>query len=503
MPRPGGFHDIRYPHAFYIGISYYRTPSFIRWAPGEYPCIGVKGGTNTRKTMGVLRPALEDLTMHGYPCVYVSVRIDDIRHITEPNRNQRDINELFMFHSWYFLQRGARTQGFDPYDITVFIPPFETSDKKRIAKLVNLPEERIKPFKIPVPYTKLKDLLGLYGSKETLQTQYFKESEEIWDDVRSRVKNAEEFKKALEVELKPEITPSAVTTLKKLTKDLALKVKTAFDKETVERALASFEFDLTVMVEEEEISEKVARELLAKATELVDMGARPGKMVRELYGTIRKYSATMGITSETYKLGLIKRIVRWVDKGYLGFENPLKDCLSEPGHLTIMLFPFGLTVREVALLDIFLDTVLATIIDIEGSREARRLPGYFLAIDDMGAFTRHDVGELVAPTLDFIALRIARGLRLVRMYITQSDEDLTRSLKGSSSEVGAFNWKILTTATPFRDCYGMRTRFGTTAFVYAPEVRVDINTERMERLRKWSVGLRPPLSAYTEGGAGR
>ena len=234
---------------------------------------------------------------------------------------------------------------------------------------------------------------------------------------------------------------------------------------------------------------------MEKAEALLATRSRPGQIVRELYGTIKKHSG-IGLVSEAYKLGLIRRILRWVDKGYLAFENQLLELLTEPGMLVVLLFPYGLTIREIALLDIFLEAVLAAVTEIEGSRERRRLPGYFLAIDDMGAFTRHDAGALVRPTIDFIALRVARGLRIVRMFVTQTEADLTPSLKGSAHDVGAFNWLVLTTATNFTDCYGIHSSFGTTAYVFAPEVRIDPETRRVVRARKWRVGLRPPLSGY-------
>ena len=135
--------------------------------------------------------------------------------------------------------------------------------------------------------------------------------------------------------------------------------------------------------------------------------------------------------SDLHLMDLLGAIRRWAERGIFTSENPLREALSKPGTLCILLIPEPEPRSEdVALASVFLNAFLdaATMIRLKHmAGEGEGLPkGLFLIVDDAGILTQHAIPEaraLIKAILEHILLRKGRGLEILRMYIGQEEAD--------------------------------------------------------------------------------
>lgn len=178
----------------YLGCSVKENPIYLQFYEAWFPSLLVVGPPGSWKSLSISRSIIETLMGDGWTCIYVTITADWMG-IQHPNSNPLDIETLKEFHSdWYLHEAGWHTIGINPKRITLLLSPFWRGNLKDVEAIYGLKTLR---WRIPVWNVMLEAVQDFYGAETMLDSGYFKELREAWEDLRSTKTSAEEFLDAL------------------------------------------------------------------------------------------------------------------------------------------------------------------------------------------------------------------------------------------------------------------------------------------------------------------
>lgn len=171
------------PTHIYLGCSLTERPIYLQIHEGWFPSLLVMGPPGSWKSLSVVRALLETLLADGWTCIYVTVTADWMG-IQYPNTNQLDLETLKEFHAeWYLSEAGWQPHGVNKNRITLLLSPFWRGNVKEYEDLYGITTKR---WQIPIWNVMLEAVQDFYGAESMVDTGYFKEIRELWEDLRSR-----------------------------------------------------------------------------------------------------------------------------------------------------------------------------------------------------------------------------------------------------------------------------------------------------------------------------
>jgi hypothetical protein len=182
------------PTQIYLGCDLTEKPIYLQFYEAWFPSLLIVGAPGSWKSLSVARSLIETLIADNWTCIYVTITADWLS-IQNPNLNPLDVETLKQFHSdWFLHEADWKTHGINKDRITLLLSPFWRGNLGELEATYGLKTVR---WSIPVWNVMLEAVQDFYGSEAMLDTGYFKEIREVWEDVRSNKTNKEEFVNAL------------------------------------------------------------------------------------------------------------------------------------------------------------------------------------------------------------------------------------------------------------------------------------------------------------------
>lgn len=179
----------------YLGCNLTEDPVYLHFYKAWFPSLLIVGAPGSWKSLSVARSLIETLIADDWTCIYVTITADWLS-IQNPNMNPLDIETLKTFHSdWFLHEAGWKTHGINKDRITLLLSPFWRGNLEDLEASYGLKPVR---WSIPVWNVMLEAVQDFYGGEAMLETQYFKDLREIWEELRSKKTTQEAFIKAFQ-----------------------------------------------------------------------------------------------------------------------------------------------------------------------------------------------------------------------------------------------------------------------------------------------------------------